>query len=174
MLNVGTRVPVILLQQVTTGPAGAIASARLTEDVARDGRVVVPAGASLEGEAFATTGDDRVQVVFRSLVVGTRTVAVHAVAFDANGEQGLPGKVLKKGRGKAGIGRVLGSAARVASFGLVGGGGDFGAEVAEDLARSAARDMTDLERRWTRSDKVVRVPGGTPAVVYLAADVRIP
>jgi hypothetical protein len=174
VLNVGTRFQAVISHAVTTGASPVVVSASVAADVVKDGRVVIPAGAPLEGEAFATREDDRVRVLFHSVVVGGKTIGLRGLALAAEGVEGLAGKVLDKGKGRGAAGRLLGSAARVASYGLIGGGDTFAEDIAVDVAREAARDLGSLERRWTRSDKVIRLPAGTTAQVYLAGDVRVP
>ena len=95
--------------------------------------------------------------------------------MSVDGGPGVPGRVIRKGsKGKGGVGRVLGAVGRVASLGFLGGGGNAAQEVAEDVVRSAGRDLGELERRWRQSDKVIRLAKGTPITVYLEADVAVP
>ena len=174
-LNIGTRLVAAIEHPVTTAPSGSLVSARIVGDVVRGGRVVLPDGSALEGLAFATDEDDRVQMTFRAIVVGGKTVTLRGVALALDGGPGVPGKVIRKGsKGKGGVGRVLGAIGRVASLGFLGTGGSTSEQVAEDVLRSAGRDLGELERRWRRSDKVVRLAKDTQITVYLEADVVLP
>lgn len=173
VLNVGTRLPASLVHPVTTRPGGALVSARVVGDIVRGGRVVVPDGAPLEGVAVATEDDDRVQMVFRALVVEGKTVSMRGVALGVDGASGVAGKVVRKAsKGRGGLGRALGVVGRAASLGLIGGNGLAG-ELAGDVLRSAGRDLEDVGRRWRQSDKVVRLTHGTAFTVYLEGDLEV-
>lgn len=174
VLNIGTRLTVVVEHPVTTSPAGSQVSARLRDDVIRDGAVLVARGTPVEGLAFATDDDDRVQMAFRALIAEGKTVPLRGVALGEDGAPGVPGKVVRKGsRGKSGVGRVLGAVGRVASFGLLGGD-NVAEDMANDVLRSAGRDLGDVERRWRSSDKVLRLAKGATVTVYLESDVTLP
>lgn len=175
LLPPGTRVAAMLTSAVTTGPVSAPVSATVVEDVHQGGQVVLPAGALLIGEAFATRNDDRVQVAIQALVCEGTSLPLRAIALGADGQVGLSGTVVRKAsRAKKGLGRVLGAVASTLTLGAVGNGP--AEAVAEGLLASGASGLSDLERAWAaeRSDKVVRLAPGTRLVAWIQAKARLP
>lgn len=177
VINMGTRIVATLEAPVRTGAALTPATALVQADVTVGERVVLPAGARLVGSAFATTGDDRVQVLWRAAVVGGRTYRLDGEALSPDGSQGLSGKVLKKKR-KGVLRRigatVLGTAGETLGYGIPGGDGVTG--LAEDaLAGRAGRELTRAaqDREWLQADKVIELPAGAGLIVYVSADVVI-
>ena len=174
-LNLGTRVPAALQHDLITVPGGALVTARVVGDVSRDGQLALPDGTRLEGTAVATDQDDRVQMVFRAFVAAGKTVAFRGLALGTDGAMGVPGQVVhRRSKAKKGVGHVLGAIGRIATFGLLGGSADPPSRVAEDVLRSAGRDLEKTELRWNPSTKVVRLPKDSTLTVYLETDVVLP
>jgi hypothetical protein len=177
VVNVGTRFRAVLSVPVLTGAASAPVTARLTGGPASAEDGAVPVGSVLVGDAFATSQDDRVQVVFSAMVVSGVTVPVRAIALGEDDQVGLAGRLVRKGSsGKRGFGRVLGAVGSALTLGLVGGAPTPGRAIADHVAVSAASDLAELDRRWTseRSDKVLQVLAGRLVVVSLLSDLRLP
>jgi hypothetical protein len=177
VLNMGTRIEATLEAPVRTGATLAPATALVTRDATVGEAVVVPAGTRLVGSAFATTGDDRVQIVWRAAVIAGRTHRLAGEALSADGSQGLVGKVVKK-KGKGVLRRigstVLGTAGETLGYGIPGGDGLGG--LAEDaLAAHAGRELVraSQEREWLQADKVIELKAGTALVVYVSSDAVI-
>ena len=173
----GTRLAAILTNAIATGAVGAPVSAVMAEDLTQAGRVVVPVGTTLVGEAFSTRSDDRIQVVFQSLVREGSTIPLRAMALGADGQVGLQGTLVRKAsKGKKGLGKVLGAVASTLTLGAVGGGGDPVGALADGLVTAGAAGLTDLERAWAteRSDKVIRVAAGTRLTAWIQAEAKIP
>jgi hypothetical protein len=177
LINVGARFDARFLTPVLTGAAPGIASAETTFDiVAANGRVLVPKGSRLEGEAIAIEESDRAQVAFKALIVRGQTVGIRGLVIGTDGQPGVAGRVLKKGssKGKGLAGRLLGAAADVAgATGSFVTGLSFPQEVAGQLAQSATGDVKSLSAAWRRSDKVVQVATGVTVQVYLSSDVEV-
>jgi hypothetical protein len=172
-VNVGTRIRALVTDPVVTGVALAPVTARLSEDVAVNGAVVVPSGATLVGEAFSTQEGDRVQVVFNALVVGGRTQRFDGWALQ-DGEMGLRGKVLKKGsKGKHGAAALVGAAATGLAYGTSGVVPGAAGAALSSFGSSVGSDVEGVSRDWRRSDKVVRVEAGVPITVYLRRDLTL-
>jgi hypothetical protein len=177
VINIGTRIAATLEAPLRTGTTLTPATALVATDVTVDERVVLPAGARLVGSAFATTGDDRVQILWRAAVVGGRTHPLDGEALSPDGSQGVAGKVVKK-RGKGVLRRigatVLGTAGETLGYGIPGGEGMTG--LAEDaLAGRTGRELQRAaqDREWLQADKIIELPAGAPLVVYVSADVVI-
>lgn len=171
VLNMGSRFEAALDLPVQTGAAGAPVAAVVAADVSDSHGVVLPAGARVVGEAFATTADDRVQMAVTAVVINGKTFRLQGLALGPDGTFGVAGKVARKGsKKKAGAGRVLGAVGSAISFGLLGGRGGLIDSTAAELARDAGRSLGGLEAAWQRSDKVVRVPAGTRLTVYVRED----
>lgn len=178
LINVGTRIPVILTHDVVTGTGPAPVSARVESDAMADSGVALPKGALVVGEGFSIDESDRVQVVFSALVVKGKTVALQGLALGVDDDLGLPGKVVRKtSKGRGGAGRALGAlggAASTLSFGLLGPKPALVDLTAAELAQQASRDVQAVSRQWSLSDKVVRLAAGTRGIVYLRADLQLP
>ena len=177
VLNMGTRIDATLEAPVRTGATLAPATALVSTDVTVGERVVLPAGARLVGSAFATTGDDRVQIVWRAAVIDGRTHRLAGEALSADGSQGLAGKVVKK-KGKGVLRRigstVVGTAGETLGYGIPGGEGLTG--LAEDaLAGRAGRELVRAtqEREWLQADKVIELKAGAALIAYLSSDVLL-
>jgi hypothetical protein len=177
VLNMGTRIEATLEAPVRTGATLAPATALVSSDVTVGERVALPAGTRLVGSAFATTGDDRVQIVWRAAVIDGRTHRLAGEALSADGSQGLAGKVVKK-KGKGVLRRigatVVGTAGETLGYGIPGGDGLTG--LAEDaLAGRAGRELVraSQEREWLQADKVIELKAGSALVVYVSSDVVI-
>jgi hypothetical protein len=177
VLNMGTRIDATLEAPVRTGATLAPATALVTRDVAVGEAVVLPAGTRLVGSAFATTGDDRVQIIWRAAVIAGRTHRLAGEALSADGSQGLVGKVVKK-KGKGVLRRigstVLGTTGETLGYGIPGGDGLGG--LAEDaLAAHAGRELVraSQEREWLQADKVIELKAGAALVVYVSSDAMI-
>ena len=178
VINIGSRIVATLEAPVRTGATLTPATALVTSDVTVGERVVLPSGSRLVGSAFATTSDDRVQVVWRAAVVNGRTYRLDGEALSPDGSQGLPGKVVRKKKGKGVLRRigatVLGTAGETLGYGIPGGEGVTG--LAEDaLAGRAGRELQRAaqDREWLQVDKVIELRAGAPLVVYVSADVVI-
>lgn len=177
VLNVGSRFTATLDFPVNTAFAGAPATAHLQKDLTVDGRVAIPAGARLVGEAFATHLDDRAQIVFTAIVHEGRTIPLRGMALGPDNQLGVAGKVIRKASAtKKGVGRVLGSIGHAVSLGLIGRGDGVLEEAGAIMASQTASDLSQLERAWSvqRSDKVVEIRAGTTVTVYVQGDVRVP
>lgn len=177
LLSVGTRIPVVFQEPLITGSTPVPATARVAVPVEVEGRVTLPGGTTVIGEAFAVAESDRVQVAFTTVLLEGRSVPLQGLALAGDGGLGVPGKVLKKGKGRGAAGRllgVLGSAANAASLGLLGGERGLHETAAVELAQGLTHDMQSWANRFSFSDKVVRVPAGTNALVYLRADLTLP
>jgi hypothetical protein len=177
VLNIGTRIDATLEAPVRTGATLAPATALVTRDVTVGDRIVLPSGTRLVGSAFATTGDDRVQIVWRAAVIEGRTHRLAGEALSADGSQGLVGKVVKK-KGKGVLRRigstVLGTAGETLGYGIPGGDGLGG--LAEDaLAAHAGRELVraSQEREWLQADKVIELKAGVTLIVYVSSDAVI-
>jgi hypothetical protein len=177
VLNMGTRIEATLEAPVRTGATLAPATALVTRDVTVGEIIVLPAGTRLVGSAFATTGDDRVQIVWRAAIIAGRTHRLAGEALSADGSQGLVGKVVKK-KGNSVLRRigstVLGTAGETLGYGIPGGDGLGG--LAEDaLAAHAGRELVraSQEREWLQADKVIELKAGATLVVYVSSDAVI-
>jgi hypothetical protein len=174
VINVGTRIRATLAEPITTSPGGTPVLALVAEPLAIGDRVVLPVGARLVGDGFAIQEDDRVQIVLTALVLDGKTAPLSGVVLSDDNRLGLPAKVIKKGsKGKRGLGKALGLVGSTLSFGLIPRGSDLGAAAATQLAAETARDLSQIEARWTRSDKVLRAPAGN-VTVYLRSDLVLP
>lgn len=178
IVNMGTRLQARLESGVRTGATLTPVTAVLTADMRSGERVILPAGARVVGSAFATTGDDRVQVVWRALVVNGRTVPFEGETLADDGTLGLVGKVIDR-RGK-GILRRIGSVALTAAgatvaYGVPGSDSVLGraGDVAADQAGRQLERMGQ-QREWLQADKVVELRAGAPCVVYVSSDVVLP
>jgi Bacterial conjugation TrbI-like protein len=171
VLNMGSRFDAVLDLPTQTGAAGAPVAAVVAADVSDSHGVVLPAGARVVGEAFATTADDRVHMAVTAVVIDGKTIRLHGLALGPDGTFGVAGKVVRKGsKKKAGAGRVLGAVGSAISFGLIGGRAGLIDSTAAEFARDAGRSLSGLEAAWQRSDKVVRVPAGTRLTIYVRED----
>jgi hypothetical protein len=177
LMNVGSRFDVTLTFPVNTAFAGAPVNATLAKDmVDAGGRLVMPAGTLLVGEAFATQVDDRAQIIFTAIVRDGRTTPFRGIAVGGDAQLGVPGRVVRKASAaKKGAGRVLGSIGQALSFGLVGRGDGVLGDAGAILANETASDLSQLDRAWSlqRSDKVLEVKAGTTVTVYVQSDVRV-
>lgn len=174
VLNVGTRFEVTLDLPVQTGSLGTPVAATLAADIHGPDGILLPAGARIIGDAFATTTDNRVQVVMTAVVADGKTVRLSGIALGPDGVFGLPGKVVRKGsKTKAGAGRVLGAVGSALSFGAFGSRGGLVDSAAAELARDTGRSLSGVESAWQRSDKVIRVPAGTRLTVYVREDAKL-
>jgi hypothetical protein len=178
VLNVGARIPIVLAEPLTTGATSVPLNARVASDVMVGSRVALAAGSPVIGEGFAVHENDRVQAVLAAVVVDRRTLPLQGLVLGGDGELGLAGKVLKKGaKTKGAAGRilgVLGSAANAASLGLFATKPGLAEAAAVELTQDATRSLDRLGERWSLSNKVVRVPAGTTAYVYLRSDLELP
>lgn len=174
-LPLGTRIPVLLTQPVTTSIEGTPVTAEVLGDVVVGSRVMLAGGTRLEGLAFASQQDDRARVLFTTAAVDGHSVAIQGLALNQANEVGLEAKVLSKGsmgkRGGSAVLRALGSAA---TLGLAGRGGAALAPATYSLGSSVNSGLQNMTRDWQLSDKALRVATGTPAVVYLRAEAVIP
>src|SRR5262245_909458 len=174
VLNVGSRIPIVLAEALTTGATAVPFGGRVASDVSVGTRVALPAGASVIGEAFAVSDNDRVQAVLAAVVVNGRTLPLQGLVLGTDGGLGLPGKVLSKGSKSKGATRralaLLGSAANAASLGMFASKPGIGGAAALELAQDASHGLDHLAQRWSPSDKVVRVPAGSSAFIYLRSD----
>lgn len=178
VVNMGTRLQARLESGLRTGATLTPVTAVLTADLRAGDRVILPAGGRVVGSAFATTGDDRVQLVWRALVVNGRTIPFEGETLADDGTLGLVGKVIDR-RGK-GILRRIGSVALTAAgasvaYGVPGGDGVLGraGDVAADQAGRQLERMGQ-QREWLQADKVVELRAGAPCVVYVSSDVVLP
>ena len=172
-LNVGARFGAVLAYPVNTAFGGAPVTARVEQDIAPNGMIAIPAGASLIGEAFATEPENRAQIVFTALVRDGRTVPFRAIALGPDSNLGIPGKVVRKASAKKkGAGRVLSALGSAVTFGLVGGDNGVVGDAAAALASQTASDLSQLERTWSleRSDKVIALKAGIAMTVYVQSD----
>ena len=174
-LNLGTRIPVRILGNATTALNGAPVSATVAGDVVRDGRVLVPAGTVVHGDAYATPeSDSRAQLTWSAMVLTGQTVRLTASTLGADDQLGVPGKLVRKAsKTKRGFGTVLGAVGRAVTFGAFGSGGVAQRAAGETVAR-VGDGLDGLGREWTVSDKGVRVAAGTSATLVLRADVELP
>jgi len=176
-VTVGTRIRAKLTHAVVTSFAGAPVTALVQEDVITGGRVAVPAGTLLAGEAFGTNLDDRAQVTFSALVTDGHTLHFRGLGIGADNRLGLVGRVVRRASApKKGVGRVLGSVGAALAGGLAGevNGGVLG-NAGLNLAGGLATELTQLDRTWAteRSDKAIEVPAGAEMTVYVQTDVRV-
>jgi hypothetical protein len=173
-IPLGTRIPAVLLQPVTTAAEGAPVTAEVRADVTVAGAVAISSGSRLEGLAFATDADDRARILVTAVVTGNQTIPLQAVVLDGGNELGLLGKVISKGsRRKHGSGLVLRALGSAAAYGFGGTAGVAGAALSQ-LGGGVSQDLQNLTRDWMVSDKGVRVPGGTEMVVYLRSEAVMP
>lgn len=178
VVNMGTRLAARLEGGLRTGATLTPVTAVLTAELRLGDRVILPVGGRLVGSAFATNGDDRVQLVWRAVVVNGRTVPFEGETLADDGTLGLVGKVIDR-RGK-GLLRRIGSVALTAAgatiaYGVPGGDGVLGraGDVAADQAGRQLERMGQ-QREWIQADKVVELRAGTSCVVYVASDVVLP
>lgn len=178
LVNVGTRIPIVLTHDVLTGAGAAPVTATVENHVLAGRRVAVPQGVLVVGEGFSVTESDRVQVVFSALVMEGKTIPLQGLALGVDDDLGLPGSVVRRAsKGRAGVGKVLGAlggAASTLSFGLLGPKPDLAEVAAAELAQQTSRDVQGLSRQWSVSDKAVRLKAGTRGVVFLRADLQLP
>ncbi len=173
ILNVGTRFKVEISEPVRTSGGGIPVTATAMSDVLARGRTVIPKGTHLVGEAFATTTDDRVQLVFSALIYKGVTTRLSGITFDKDGQLGLRGKVIKKGRGKRALGGVLRAGASVLSMGVLGTD-DAPSRAVDSMMRDASRGLSSIESQWDRDlEKVIQVPAGVQVTVFLRDDLRL-
>lgn len=178
IVNMGTRLVARLESSVRTGATLTPVTAVLTADLRAGERVILPVGGRIVGSAFATTGDDRVQLVWRAIVVNGRTVPFEGETLADDGTLGLVGKVIdRRGRG---VLRRIGSVALTAAgatvaYGVPGGDGVLGraGDVAADQAGRQLERMGQ-QREWLQAAKVVELRAGAPCVVYVSSDVVLP
>jgi hypothetical protein len=177
VVNIGERIAGRLTHPLVTGAGTVPVTVTVMNDVLVGEKVAIPAGARLDGEGFATTANDRVQVLFHAVVIGGRTIRVSAVAFGDDNELGLGGKVVKKGSPLKSVGgRVAGAFGRALSYaGYASGyGGPLSdATVAGNLVSGAASDLQKVGGDWVLSSKVVKVSADKRLVVYFAGDVYV-
>jgi type IV secretory pathway VirB10-like protein len=172
-LNVGTRFSAVLAYPVNTAFGGAPVTARVEQDIAPNGTIAIPAGATLIGEAFATEPENRAQIVFTAMVRDGRTLPFRAIALGPDSNLGIPGKVVRKASAKKkGAGRVLSAVGSAVTFGLIGGDNGVVGDAAAALASQTANDLSQLERTWSleRSDKVIALNAGIAMTVYVQSD----
>jgi type IV secretory pathway VirB10-like protein len=177
VVNVGTRVPGNLTYGIRTDAATVPVEVEIAGDVVAAGRVVIPAGTRVIGEALATRDTDRVQMAFSSLVIGGKTVPLRALAMGPDGQLGLPAKLIKKASGgKNWLGKAVGALGNAATFGLLrsSSGGVAGA-TAEGLLQRGGQDMQAVEHRWAsqRSDKILELTPRAGITLYLEGDLTI-
>ena len=173
VVNLGTRVPFTVTQVAMTGATAGPLSGRLDADVVVDGRIALPVGTPLAGLGFATTGDDRMQVVVSALVVGGRSVPVQAVVLGPDHALGIPGRLVRKGsKARHGLGRLADSLGAALSAAALPGGGLIGAALA-DLTRVGGEGLRGMGKGWSLSDKVVEVPVGARGVLYIERDMDL-
>lgn len=172
VVNVGERFAGKLLYPIVTGGGSVPVTAALVADIVVTGRTALPAGTRLVGEAFATTTNDRAQVVFHAAVISGRTLGISAVAFDEDNQLGIVGKLVKKGSAIKKIGGRLagafGGALSLAGYGLVSP-----SSVAGTLSSGAAADIQQAASEWVISSKVIEVPAEKKLVVYLSGDLAL-
>jgi hypothetical protein len=177
VLNVGSRFPAVLVFPVNTAFSGAPVTAHAAKDIVVGDKVVIPAGTTLVGEAFATPYDDRAQLAFSAIVRDGKTIPFRGIALGPDEQLGVPGKVVRKASAaKKGVGRVLGAVGSAVSLGLIGRGDGVVGDAAATLAGQTAGDLSQLERTWAvqRSDKVVAVKAATALTIYVQGDVVMP
>jgi hypothetical protein len=174
VINIGSRIRAVVAEPITTSPGGTPVTAFVADSTAPDEGTTLPAGTRLVGDAFAIQEDDRVQVVFTALVLNGKTLPLNGVVLSEDRVLGLPAKVIKKASGgKRGLGKALGIVGSTLSFGLIPSGGSIAAAAASQVAAETARDLSQVEARWTRSDKVLRAPAAN-ITVYLRSDLVLP
>jgi hypothetical protein len=174
VINIGSRIRALVPEPITTSPGGTPVTAFVADSTTADEGMTLPAGARLVGDAFAIQEDDRVQIVFTALVLNGKTLPLNGVVLSEDRVLGLPGKVIKKASGgKRGLGKALGVVGSTLSFGLIPSGSSIAAAAASQVAAETARDLSQVEARWTRSDKVLRAPAGN-ITVYLRSDLVLP
>jgi type IV secretory pathway VirB10-like protein len=173
LLNIGTTFDVSIAQAIRATGAGIPVTAVVSKDVPVGTRVAIPAGSRVVGTAYATTSDDRVQIVFSAVVHNGRTSRIAAVAFGHDGDVGLPGKVLKKGGGKKVLGSIIGAGASVLSLGLLHGG-TLPEELVDGAAASAGQNLSNMTYRWQADpQKVIQTKGNEPVTLYLTSDLEL-
>ncbi len=172
VVNVGERLSAKLLYPIVTGGGSVPVTAAIAADVVVGGRIAVPAGTRLVGEAFATTANDRAQIVFHAAVIDGRTIALSAVAFDEDSQLGVVGKLVKKGSALKKLGGRLagafGSAVSLGTLGLVSP-----SSIAGNLASGAVDDLKQVSSEWVLSSKVIQVPAEKPLVIHLSGDLNL-
>ena len=177
LVNLGTRIPVVLTHDVTTGAGPAPVTARVEGNLGA-AQLGYLRGSLVVGEGLSVDESDRAQVVFSAMVVDGKTVPLQGLALGVDDELGLPGKLVRKAsKRKNGVGRVLGAlggAASTLSFGLLGPRPDLADLTAAGLAQEAGRDVQGLRGQWSLSDKAIRLMAGTPGLLYLRADLLLP
>lgn len=176
VVNVGERLVGKLVYPVITGGGAVPATLTVVDDLVVGGRVAVPAGSRLVGQAFATTANDRAQLVVNAVVIEGRTVPMSAVAFDEDNQIGVAGKVLKKGGGLKGAGgHAVSIFSKVLSFGagqmIPGADGLLGAAAGNAVSEANA-GLAQAASQWTLSTKVVQVEAGKRVIIYLAGDLH--
>lgn len=176
VVNVGERLVGKLAYPVITGGGAVPATLTVVDDLVAGGRIAVPAGSRLVGQAFATTANDRVQLVVNAVVIDGRTVPMSAVAFDEDNQIGVAGKVLKKGGGLKGAGgHAVSIFSKVLSFGagqmLPGADGLLGAAAGNAVSEANA-GLAQAASQWVLSTKVVEVAAGKRVIIYLAGDLH--
>ena len=175
IVPVGTRIQVRLLAPTTTSLTGSPVSAALTTNLQIGSATLIPAGAQVVGDAYATPESDRAQIVWKALVTGDgRSLQLDGACLGTDGDLGLPARLVRKAsRTRRGVGHVLGSIGSALTFGLVGSNG-----VAQRAASAASsrvgNSLTGIEQDWTLSDKGLRVESGALAVVFLRGDLELP
>lgn len=178
VVNMGTRLAARLDNGVRTGATLTPATAVLTEDLRSGERVILPAGSRVVGSAFATTGDDRVQLVWRALVINGRTVPVDGETLAIDGTVGMVGKVIAR-RGKGLLRRIgsvaLGAAGVATAYGVPAGSGLLG-RAGDVAADQAGRELERMgqQREWLQADKVVELRAGASCIIYVSSDIVLP
>ena len=173
-IALGTRIPAILQDPITTSPEGAPVTASVLNDVLSRGRLAIPSGSRLEGLAFGTDSDDRARILMTAVVISDRTSPLPSVVLDSDGMLGLPGKVISRGsKSRQGGGLLLRALGGAAGYGLGGSAGLAGAALSE-LGSDVSQSISSITRDWRVSGKAIRVPSGTRIVCYVRAEAEIP
>jgi len=168
-LPAGTKIPAYLSGTIFSFNVEAPVTARVSKDIEKDGRVVIPKDAELLGEAGILKSLNRINVNFHLLIFPDgREVRIRAMALSEDGSSGIKGRVSKHRDIK--VLKALGETA-LAGMSLFAAGVRSEPYALEDQMRmNLAQNLTGEARQDLRSVKVdtsITADNFTPIQVIL-------
>ncbi len=168
-LPAGTKIPAYLSGTIFSFNVEAPVTARVSKDIEKDGRVVIPKDSELLGEAGILKSLNRINVNFHLLIFPDgREMRIRAMALSEDGSSGIKGRVSKHRDVK--VLKALGETA-LAGMSLFAGGVRSEPYALEDQMRmNLAQNLTSEARQDLRSVKVdtsITADSFTPIQVIL-------
>ena len=167
-ISTGTKIKAFLSNGIFSFNISSPVVAVTDEDVAKDGKVIIPKGTQFIGEAGIVKSRDRVNVQFSAMVLPDgREERIRAMALSLDGSGGVKGKVDKqfdKSILKSAGEIILGGAA------LVVGTSNRAMTLEDELRLNAARNLTDDAKgalSQVRPEESIRVEAYTPIFVLV-------